>query len=44
MVKLPRFGADASVDEIESGLREAGCAVIEGVAPAEQIDRIAAEL
>src|SRR5436190_19631410 len=44
MVSLPRYGADASVDEIESGLREAGCAVIERVVPDEQIDRIAAEL
>ena len=44
MVSLPRFGADASVDEVESGLREAGCAVIERVVPDEQIDRIAAEL
>ena len=44
MVSLPRYGADVSVDEVESGLREAGCAVIERVVPDEQIDRIAAEL
>jgi ectoine hydroxylase-related dioxygenase (phytanoyl-CoA dioxygenase family) len=44
MVKLPRFGPDASIDEIEAGLREAGCAVVEGVASPEQLDRITAEL
>src|SRR3954469_25183871 len=44
MVSLPRFGVDASAGEIESGLREAGCAVIERLVPDEHLDRIAAEL
>jgi len=44
MTSLPRFGPDAAVDEVEAGLREAGCAVIEGVASTDQIDRITAEL
>src|SRR5690348_10601528 len=44
MVPLPRFGSDVAADELESALREAGCAVVEGVAPIEQIDRITAEL
>jgi hypothetical protein len=44
MLKLPRFGPDASIDEVEAGLREAGCAVIERAVPDEQIDRITAEL
>lgn len=38
------LAADASVDAVEAALREAGCAVIERLAPAEQLDRIAAEL
>ena len=44
MVTLPRFGADASVDEVEAALREAGCVVIEGIASIDELDRIAAEL
>ena len=44
MLMLPRFGADASVDEVEAALREAGCAVIERVLPSEQVDRITSEL
>ena len=44
MHDVPRFAADASIDEIEAALREYGCAVVERVAPAEQLDRIAAEL
>jgi ectoine hydroxylase-related dioxygenase (phytanoyl-CoA dioxygenase family) len=44
MNAVPRFAADVAVDAIETALREYGCAVIEGVAPAEQLDRIAAEL
>jgi ectoine hydroxylase-related dioxygenase (phytanoyl-CoA dioxygenase family) len=44
MVRLPRFGSDVAVDEVEAALREAGCAVVEGVVPDEQLDRITAEL
>jgi ectoine hydroxylase-related dioxygenase (phytanoyl-CoA dioxygenase family) len=43
-VTLPVLGADASVDAVEAALREAGCAVIERLVPAEQLDRIEAEL
>ena len=41
---IPRFDAATSVDAVEAGLREQGCAVVEGLATAEQLDRIAAEL
>lgn len=44
MLALPVLAADASVDEVESALRAAGCAVVERLATAEQVDRIAAEL
>ena len=44
MVTLPVLPADASVDAVEAALREAGCAVVERLVPAEQVDRIAAEL
>ena len=44
MVTLPVLPADASVEVVEAALREAGCAVVERLVPAEQVDRIAAEL
>jgi ectoine hydroxylase-related dioxygenase (phytanoyl-CoA dioxygenase family) len=44
MTTLPVLAPDASVDEVEAALREAGCAVVERLAPAEQLDRVAAEL
>jgi ectoine hydroxylase-related dioxygenase (phytanoyl-CoA dioxygenase family) len=44
MSTVPRFGPDASVEQVEAALREAGCAVIERVVPDEQMDRITAEL
>ena len=43
-VRLPVLAADASVDAVEAALREAGCAVVERLVPAEQLDRVAAEL
>ena len=44
MNDVPRFAADASADVIETALRELGCVVVERLAPAEQLDRVAAEL
>jgi len=44
MTTVPVLASDASVEEVEAALRAAGCAVIERLAPAEQLDRIAAEL
>src|SRR6185437_6290896 len=44
MDDVPRFEAGTPVDVIETALRDFGCAVVERLAPAEQLDRIAAEL
>jgi ectoine hydroxylase-related dioxygenase (phytanoyl-CoA dioxygenase family) len=44
MHDVPRFPSDVSADVVETALREYGCAVVERLAPAEQLDRIAAEL
>ena len=44
MNAVPRFDADVSTDAVEAALREYGCAVVERLAPGEQLDRIAAEL
>ncbi|HEY5076156.1 MAG TPA: hypothetical protein VIJ48_01510, partial [Acidimicrobiia bacterium] len=41
---VPRASANASVDEVEAALRASGCVVVEGLAPAEHMDRLEAEL
>ncbi len=41
---VPVLRPDAAIDEVEDAVREAGCAVVERLVTAEQIDRIAAEL
>jgi ectoine hydroxylase-related dioxygenase (phytanoyl-CoA dioxygenase family) len=41
---VPRLEAGASADAVDAALREYGCVVVERLAPAEQLDRIEAEL
>jgi ectoine hydroxylase-related dioxygenase (phytanoyl-CoA dioxygenase family) len=41
---VPRVGADAGLDEIETALRAAGCVVVEHLVAGEQMDRIRDEL
>jgi ectoine hydroxylase-related dioxygenase (phytanoyl-CoA dioxygenase family) len=44
MNEVPRLDTAASVDAVEAALREFGCAVVERLAPVEQLDRIESEL
>ena len=44
LMAVPRLAADANVDEVEAQLRDAGCVIVEALAPPELLDRIAAEL
>ena len=44
MNDIPRFDAAATVEMVEAGLREQGCVVVEELATADRLDRIAAEL
>jgi ectoine hydroxylase-related dioxygenase (phytanoyl-CoA dioxygenase family) len=41
---VPRLAADASVDQVEAQLRDAGCVIVEALAPPDLLDRITAEL
>src|SRR5689334_13257060 len=41
---VPRLGADAPIDDVEAALREAGCVVVERLAPPALMDRIEDEL
>jgi hypothetical protein len=43
-VDVPRLPAGAAVDAVEDALRDAGCAVVEELAPVALVDAIAAEL
>jgi ectoine hydroxylase-related dioxygenase (phytanoyl-CoA dioxygenase family) len=44
VIEVPRLTADTPVDAVEAALREAGCAVVERLAPDELIDSIETEL
>ncbi|HUI48296.1 MAG TPA: phytanoyl-CoA dioxygenase family protein [Acidimicrobiia bacterium] len=44
MASVPRLESDASVDAVEAALRDAGCVVVERLAPTGQIDRLADDL
>ena len=44
LMAVPRLAADANVDEVEAQLRDAGCVIVEGLAPPGLLDRIADEL
>src|SRR5215471_5989869 len=44
MSSVPRVAADASIDAVEAALREAGCVVVERLAPLALIETIEAEL
>jgi ectoine hydroxylase-related dioxygenase (phytanoyl-CoA dioxygenase family) len=44
MTTVPSVPADAPIDEVEAALREAGCVVVERLAPLELMDRIEDEL
>jgi ectoine hydroxylase-related dioxygenase (phytanoyl-CoA dioxygenase family) len=41
---VPRVGAGAPVDDVEAALRDAGCVVVEQLAPLELMDRVESEL
>lgn len=43
-VKIPRFDAAASPDDLAAALKEAGCAVVERLVPESTMDRVAGEL
>ena len=44
LMAVPRLAADANVGEVEAQLRDAGCVIVEALAPPELLDRIADEL
>src|ERR1700704_4255987 len=41
---VPRFAAETSAEDVESGLRTAGCVVVEQAVPDDLMDRIGTEL
>ena len=43
-MELPRFGREASSEDVAQALRDAGCAVIDQLAPHELMDQVGSEL
>ena len=41
---VPRVAPDASIDAVETALRESGCVVVDNIISDEEIDRVRAEL
>ena len=41
---VPRVGSDAPVDQVEAGLRAAGCVIVEHLVSSEHLDRMETEL
>jgi hypothetical protein len=41
---IPRFGKDATVEEVSAALRTAGCAVVERLMPEEKVDGLMADM
>src|SRR5436309_5653095 len=44
LMEVPRLGADSSIDDVETALRDAGCVVVEHVVADDVMDGIAGEL
>jgi len=42
--EMPRFGKDATVEEVSDALRTAGCAVVERLMPEETVDELMADM
>ena len=43
-MELPRFGREASSEDVAQALRDAGCAVNDQLAPHELMDQVGSEL
>lgn len=43
-MEIPRFGPDATVDEVSGALRTAGCAIVERLVPDDAVDALMADM